>query len=34
MEEILRREMKDAVELRAPLDVSIGVGKDWESAAH
>ncbi|QCW77277.1 DNA polymerase I [Streptomyces sp. S6] len=34
VEEILRREMKDAVELRAPLDVSIGVGKDWESAAH
>ncbi|MGW1838010.1 DNA polymerase I [Streptomyces sp. BBFR2] len=34
VEELLRREMADAVELRAPLDVSIGVGTDWESAAH
>ncbi|MFE9912071.1 DNA polymerase I [Streptomyces clavifer] len=34
VEEILRREMSTAVELRAPLDVSVGVGTDWESAAH
>ncbi|GGY91828.1 DNA polymerase I [Streptomyces nitrosporeus] len=34
VEEILRHEMSTAVELRAPLDVSVGVGADWESAAH
>lgn len=34
VEELLRREMSTAVELRAPLDVSVGVGRDWESAAH
>ncbi|WP_328325521.1 MULTISPECIES: DNA polymerase I [unclassified Streptomyces] len=34
VEEILRREMAAAAELRAPLDVSVGVGADWESAAH
>ncbi|MFJ5548381.1 DNA polymerase I [Streptomyces sp. NPDC093225] len=34
VEEIVRREMAAAVELRAPLDVSVGVGPDWESAAH
>lgn len=34
VEEILRREMAAAVDLRAPLDVSVGVGDDWESAAH
>ncbi|QKW05915.1 DNA polymerase I [Streptomyces sp. NA04227] len=33
-EEIMRREMAGAVHLRAPLDVSVGVGADWESAAH
>ncbi|MFE6842664.1 DNA polymerase I [Streptomyces sp. NPDC057686] len=33
-EELVRREMAAAVELRAPLDVSVGVGSDWESAAH
>ncbi|MFF8589881.1 DNA polymerase I [Streptomyces sp. NPDC015220] len=33
-EEIVRREMSGAVRLRAPLDVSVGVGTDWESAAH
>ncbi|MGW4276081.1 DNA polymerase I [Streptomyces seoulensis] len=33
-EEIVRREMSGAVTLRAPLDVSVGVGRDWESAAH
>ncbi|MET8243572.1 DNA polymerase I [Streptomyces sp. NPDC005202] len=33
-EEIVRREMSNAVHLRAPLDVSVGVGPDWESAAH
>ncbi|WP_274562679.1 DNA polymerase I [Streptomyces spiramyceticus] len=34
VEEIVRREMAGAVNLRAPLDVSVGVGADWESAAH
>ncbi|WP_055566313.1 DNA polymerase I [Streptomyces atriruber] len=33
-EELVRREMAGAVTLRAPLDVSVGVGADWESAAH
>ncbi|WP_460064459.1 DNA polymerase I [Streptomyces sp. YKOK-I1] len=34
VEEIVRREMAGAVHLRAPLDVSVGAGSDWESAAH
>ncbi|MFJ7207347.1 DNA polymerase I [Streptomyces sp. NPDC098789] len=34
VEELVRREMAAAVDLRAPLDVSVGVGGDWESAAH
>ncbi|SDK10348.1 DNA polymerase I [Streptomyces indicus] len=34
VEELVRREMSSAVQLRAPLDVSVGVGTDWESAAH
>jgi DNA polymerase-1 len=34
VEELLRREMAGAYPLRAPLDVSVGVGADWESAAH
>lgn len=34
VEEIVRREMAGAVSLRAPLDVSVGDGGDWESAAH
>ncbi|MFE9556109.1 DNA polymerase I [Streptomyces sp. NPDC006692] len=34
VEELVRREMAGAVELRAPLDVSVGAGHDWESAAH
>ncbi|MBP0460515.1 DNA polymerase I [Streptomyces montanisoli] len=34
VEELLRREMSAAAQLRAPLDVSVGSGTDWESAAH
>ncbi|MEU5210631.1 DNA polymerase I [Streptomyces sp. NPDC020742] len=34
VEELVRREMAAAVDLRAPLDVSVGFGTDWESAAH
>ncbi|MBB0246565.1 hypothetical protein FNQ90_21225, partial [Streptomyces alkaliphilus] len=34
VEELVRREMAGAVELRVPLDVSIGVGATWEAAAH
>ncbi|MEV8034615.1 DNA polymerase I [Streptomyces sp. NPDC086182] len=33
-EELLRHEMASAVELTVPLDVSVGSGPDWESAAH
>ncbi|MEW2116719.1 DNA polymerase I [Streptomyces sp. NPDC005474] len=33
-EALVRREMAGAVSLRAPLDVSVGSGLDWESAAH
>ncbi|MFD8568318.1 DNA polymerase I [Streptomyces sp. NPDC059639] len=33
-EQLVRREMAGAVALRAPLDVSVGLGTDWESAAH
>jgi DNA polymerase-1 len=34
VEALLRREMAGAYPLRAPLDVSVGEGPDWESAAH
>ncbi|WNE95949.1 DNA polymerase I [Streptomyces luomodiensis] len=34
VEELVRREMKGAFRLSAPLDVSVGSGADWESAAH
>ncbi|MGE6735394.1 DNA polymerase, partial [Streptomyces sp. NPDC059900] len=34
VEKLVRHEMAGAVSLRAPLDVSVGVGADWESAAH
>jgi DNA polymerase-1 len=34
VEELVRREMSGAVRLRAPLDVSVGSGDTWESAAH
>ncbi|NGO45684.1 DNA polymerase I [Streptomyces ureilyticus] len=33
-EALVRHEMANAVHLRAPLDVSVGSGNDWESAAH
>ncbi|MFJ7042587.1 DNA polymerase I [Streptomyces sp. NPDC101112] len=34
VEDLVRHEMSNAVHLRAPLDVSVGHGPDWESAAH
>ncbi len=34
VEALVRREMAGAYPLLAPLDVSVGVGRDWESAAH
>jgi len=34
VEALVRREMAAAYPLRAPLDVSVGVGTDWETAAH
>ncbi|MEY9843405.1 DNA polymerase I [Streptacidiphilus sp. MAP5-3] len=34
VEELVRREMAGAYPLRAPLDVSVGVGANWEDAGH
>ncbi|WP_344440362.1 DNA polymerase I [Kitasatospora nipponensis] len=34
VEEIVRTQMAGAYDLRAPLDVSVGVGPNWEAAAH
>jgi DNA polymerase-1 len=34
VEELVRREMAGAYDLAVPLDVSVGRGTDWESAAH
>lgn len=32
--DLLRREMDAAIELRVPLEVSVGVGANWDAAAH
>ncbi|MCX2183102.1 DNA polymerase I [Streptomyces sp. SKN60] len=34
VESLVRAHMSDAVTLRAPLDVSVGVGQNWDEAAH
>jgi len=34
VEALVRREMAAAYPLRAPLDVSVGVGRTWQDAAH
>ncbi|AMM20866.1 DNA polymerase I [Frondihabitans sp. PAMC 28766] len=34
VEEIVRRRMGSAAELRVPLDVSVGRGESWDAAAH
>jgi len=34
VEELVRQEMGSAYQLRVPLDVSVGFGKDWQSAGH
>ncbi|MFJ5924256.1 DNA polymerase I [Kitasatospora sp. NPDC092948] len=34
VEALVREQMADAYPLRAPLDVSVGIGADWEAAAH
>jgi len=34
VEQLVRTEMAGAYELRVPLDVSVGVGRDWRSAGH
>ncbi|MCP2312614.1 DNA polymerase-1 [Kitasatospora paracochleata] len=34
VETLVREQMADAYPLRAPLDVSVGVGANWEAAAH
>ncbi len=32
--ELVRREMGQAVQLAVPLDVSVGIGSNWDAAAH
>jgi DNA polymerase-1 len=34
LEALVRREMGSAYELRVPLDVSVGFGRDWQAAGH
>jgi DNA polymerase-1 len=34
VEELVRREMGGAYQLRVPLEVSVGVGRTWQEAAH
>ncbi|HET9873823.1 MAG TPA: DNA polymerase I [Propionibacteriaceae bacterium] len=34
LEELVRDKMGHAVEMRVPLDVSVGVGRSWHDAAH
>jgi DNA polymerase I len=34
LEQLVRREMAAAYPLRAPLDVSVGVGRTWSDAGH
>ncbi|GGJ80553.1 DNA polymerase [Pilimelia anulata] len=34
LEELVRREMAGAIALEVPLEVSVGVGRDWDTAAH
>jgi DNA polymerase-1 len=34
VEALLRREMTGAYLLQAPLEVSVGVGRSWDDAAH
>ena len=34
VEEMLRREMDAAFDLKVPLDVSVGAGANWDEAAH
>lgn len=34
VETLVRAQMSAAADLRAPLDVSVGVGQNWDSAAH
>jgi DNA polymerase-1 len=34
LEELIRREMGNAYPLEVPLEVSVGSGRDWDSADH
>jgi len=34
VEEIVRAQMAGAADLRVPLEVSVGVGSDWQTAGH
>ena len=33
-EALVREEMGNAISLSVPLDVSVGVGRSWDDAAH
>jgi DNA polymerase-1 len=34
LEDLVRREMAGAAQLSVPLEVSVGVGRSWDAAAH
>jgi DNA polymerase-1 len=34
LEAIVRREMAGAAQLSVPLEVSVGIGRSWDAAAH
>jgi DNA polymerase-1 len=34
LEALVRREMSGAYEISVPLDVSVGVGRNWDEAGH
>ena len=34
LESLAREQMSKAIELSVPLEVSVGVGRSWDSAAH
>jgi DNA polymerase I len=34
LEELVRTKMGQAVSLKVPLEVSVGVGRSWHDAAH
>jgi DNA polymerase-1 len=34
LEQVVRAEMGKAADLKVPLDVTVGMGRDWNQAAH